>query len=94
MILNSPMNLGVSLPYSLKCHKPLIGDPLRYTKSPTSKLNSLLIALFVLIVQSAGSLLPYELVSASYNMSGPKIFRSPVSLQNNGVRHSAIFNVS
>jgi hypothetical protein len=28
---------------SMKHHKPLIGDSLMYTKSPTSKLNSLLL---------------------------------------------------
>jgi hypothetical protein len=35
------MNLGASLPRNLKRHNLLIGNTLRYTKSPTSKLNSL-----------------------------------------------------
>jgi hypothetical protein len=37
------MNLGVSLPHTLKRRKPLNGDTLRYKKSPISKLNSLLL---------------------------------------------------
>jgi hypothetical protein len=37
------MSLGVSLPRTFKWCKPLIGDTLRDTKSPTSKLNSLLL---------------------------------------------------
>jgi hypothetical protein len=37
------MNLAASLPWTLKRHKPLIGDTLRYTKSSTSKLCSLLL---------------------------------------------------
>jgi hypothetical protein len=41
--LNCPMNLDASLPHTLKQCKPLIGDTLRYTKSPTSKLISLLL---------------------------------------------------
>jgi hypothetical protein len=30
MILKGPMSLGVSLPHTLKHHKPHIGDALRY----------------------------------------------------------------
>jgi hypothetical protein len=41
--LNSLMNLGASLPHTLKQRKPLIGDTLRYIKSPTPKLSSLLL---------------------------------------------------
>jgi hypothetical protein len=37
MILNEIMNLGASLPRTLKRRKPLIGAILRYMKSPTSK---------------------------------------------------------
>jgi hypothetical protein len=33
----------MSLLHTMKWRKPLIGDTLRYTKSPTSKLSSLLL---------------------------------------------------
>jgi hypothetical protein len=37
------MNLGVTLPHTLKQCIPPIGDTLRYMKSLTSKINSLLL---------------------------------------------------
>jgi hypothetical protein len=63
-MLNGPMNIGATLPRTLKHHKPLIGDTLKYT---------------VLTVQSASSLSPYELVSrllAICRVQKPSILQS------------------
>jgi hypothetical protein len=66
MVLNGLMNLGASMPRTLKHHEPLMGDALRYMKSPTQ--NLILFTYYrhsssVSTVQSSGTLSLYELVS-------------------------------
>jgi hypothetical protein len=60
------MNLGASLPRTLKWGKPLIGDTLRYTKPQLQSSTPFFYDrcnLFASIVQLAGSLSLYELAS-------------------------------
>jgi hypothetical protein len=92
------MNLGASLPRTLKQCKPLIGDTLRYMKSPTSKLNSVLLWSALLFCLDCAirwfTLTLQTCLSVFCSMLGSKIFHSLFSLQNNGVQHLRQYSIS
>jgi hypothetical protein len=58
IILNGPTYLGANFPLTLNLWVPLIGETLRYTKSPISNKRSLL-----LLSQPSNFRKPFELVS-------------------------------
>jgi hypothetical protein len=78
MISNRSMNLGASLPCTLKHHKPLRGDTLRHTKFPTLKLISLRLWSAQLFYLDCAirrfSLTIWTYFGASFDILGPKFF--------------------
>jgi hypothetical protein len=75
-ILSGPIYLGESLPLIMKRRSPLICDTFRYAKSPTWKLNFLLLwstELFCLNYASCKFFLTtWTWLSTSQSISGPK----------------------
>jgi hypothetical protein len=79
-ILNGPIYLGASFPCILKWRSPLMSDTFRYTKSPTLKLNFLLLWSAKLFCRDCASrkfsLTTWTCLSTSWSIYGPKTWFS------------------
>ena len=80
------------MPFTLNQRRPLISESLRYTKSLTSNIRSLLLLSAKLFCQVYATLRFSRIIctcfSAFLKTSGSNSWLSPVSFQNRGVLHS------